>query len=130
MLWPEARPAGPPPEDPNPRAVTTLVEAGEFELLASGDAESPTLLGLELPDVDVLKVPHHGSEDAGLAEALERLAPEVAGIGVGADNGYGHPTPSTLAALEAAGAAVYRTDTDGTIEVSVADGELAVTTER
>jgi competence protein ComEC len=129
VLWPEPR-EGPPPEDPNLRAVTTLVSAGDFELLASGDAESPSLAALDLPDVDVLKVPHHGSEDEGLPPILAELRPEVAGIGVGEDNGYGHPTPSTLAALEQAGADVYRTDLDGTTEVTVADGGLAVSTER
>ena len=129
VLWPEPR-EGPPPEDANTRAVTTLVSAGDFDLLASGDAESPSLAPLELPDVDVLKVPHHGSEDEGLPRLLSELRPEVAAIGVGEDNGYGHPTASTLAALEQAGADVYRTDLDGTVEVTVADGGLAVTTER
>jgi competence protein ComEC len=129
VLWPEPR-EGPSPEDPNLRAVTTLVSAGEFELLASGDAESPSLASLELPDVDVLKVPHHGSEDEGLPELLTELRPEVAGIGVGEDNGYGHPTPSTIAALEESGADVYRTDLDGTIEATVTAGGLEVTAER
>jgi competence protein ComEC len=129
VLWPEAR-EGPPPEDPNLRAVTTLVSAGDFELLASGDAESPSLAALDLPDVDLLKVPHHGSEDEGLQPILAELKPEVAGIGVGEDNGYGHPTPSTLDALEGAGADVYRTDLDGTIEVTVANGGLVVSRER
>ena len=51
---------------------------------------------LDLPDVDAIKVPHHGSSDPGLPEALERLRPEVAGIEVGLHNTYGHPAPSTL----------------------------------
>ena len=130
VLAPEPRDPGPAPEDPNPRAVTVLVSAGELELLASGDAESPSLAPLELPDVDLLKVPHHGSSDDGLDEILARTRPEVAGIEVGADNGYGHPAPSTLAALDAAGAEVYRTDLDGTITVTAAGGELRVETER
>jgi competence protein ComEC len=49
---------------------------------------------------------------------------------VGEDNGYGHPTPSTLDALEDSGADVYRTDLDGTIQATVADGGIEVTTER
>ena len=47
-----------------------------------------------------MKVPHHGSADPGLPEVLARLRPEVAAIEVGA-NTYGHPAPSTLAALRA-----------------------------
>jgi len=130
VLSPEPRPPGPAPEDPNPRAVTAVVSADEFELLASGDAESPSLAPLGVPDVDLLKVPHHGSADEGLAEVLDRARPEVAGIGVGEDNTYGHPAPSTLEALREAGTTVYRTDLDGTITVTVAGGEMEVATDR
>ena len=49
--------------------------------------------------VDVLKVAHHGSEDAGLGALLDRTAPRLAVISVGADNPYGHPAAGTLAEL-------------------------------
>src|SRR5215210_1517616 len=110
-----------------PRATIT---AGGFELLLSADAESESLLPLALPDVDAIKVPHHGSSDPGLPEVLRRLRPEVAGIEVGRGNSYGHPTPSTLAALRAAGVATYRTDRDGTVSLTVRPHGLAVRTER
>jgi competence protein ComEC len=129
VLSPPARPPGPLPEDPNPRAVVAVVSAGDFDLLLSADAESEALLPLDLPDVDAMKVPHHGSSDPGLPEVLERLRPELAAIEVG-PNTYGHPTPSTLAALERAGARTYRTDRDGTVTASVDGGEAVVSTER
>jgi competence protein ComEC len=62
-------------------------------------------------------VPHHGSADPGLPELLDRVRPEVAGIEVGAHNLYGHPAPSTLAALRHARVTTYRTDRDGTISL-------------
>lgn len=130
ILAPAARPPGPPPEDPNLRAVVAIVSTGEFDLLLSADAESPSLAPLVLPDVDAMKVPHHGSADPGLSEILDRLRPEVAAIEVGADNGYGHPTPTTLAALHEAGVATYRTDRDGTITLTVEAGTMSVRTER
>ena len=92
LLSPAPRPPGPAPEDPNPRAVVATVSSGGFDLLLSADAESESLLPLDLPDVDAMKVPHHGSSDPGLPEVLERLRPEVAAIEVG-PNTYGHPTP-------------------------------------
>ncbi|HLZ48450.1 MAG TPA: hypothetical protein VKR80_07360, partial [Candidatus Limnocylindria bacterium] len=49
--------------------------------------------------------------------------PELALISVGLDNRYGHPTADTLAALAAV--PTYRTDRDGTVEVS-ADGRRLV----
>jgi competence protein ComEC len=129
ILSPPPRPRGPPPEDPNPRAVVALLSAGSFDLLLSADAESEALLPLDLPDVDAMKVPHHGSSDPGLSAVLERLRPELAAIEVG-PNTYGHPTPSTLAALRHAGVRTYRTDRDGTVTLSVDGGEATVSTER
>jgi competence protein ComEC len=129
VLSPPPRPRGPPPEDPNPRAIVALVSAGGFDLLLSADAESDTLLPLELPDVDAMKVPHHGSSDPGLPQVLRSVRPELAAIEVG-PNTYGHPTPSTLAALERADVRTYRTDRDGTVSVTVGGGEAMVSTER
>ncbi len=125
LLSPRRRPAGPPPEDPNPRAVVAVVSSEGFDLLLSADAESPTLSGLHLPDVDAMKVPHHGSADPGLPQVLERLRPEVASVPVGS-NTYGHPTRSTLAALRSAGASVHRTDHEGTVRLTVRDGAIQV----
>jgi len=121
ILSPSPRPPGPPPEDPNPRAVVAIVHSGGFELMLSADAESPTLAGLDLPDVDAIKVPHHGSADPGLRDVLERLRPEVAVIEVG-ENSYGHPNPETLRTLERTVPHVRRTDRDGTVRL-VVDGD-------
>jgi competence protein ComEC len=129
ILSPPPRPRGPPPDDPNPRAVVAVVSAGSFDLLLSADAESDALLPLHLPDVDAMKVPHHGSADPGLPEVLDRLRPQLAAIEVG-QNTYGHPTPSTLAALARAGIPTYRTDRDGTVTLTVDGDHAMVSTER
>ena len=128
VLSPPPRPPGPVPEDPNPRAVVAIVSSGAFDLLLSADAESEALLPLDLPDVEAMKVPHHGSSDPGLPEVLDRLRPEIAGIEVGV-NSYGHPAPSTLAALDHAHVTTYRTDRDGTVTLTVKHGQMNVTTE-
>ena len=67
-----------------------------------------------LPDVDVLIAGHHGSKYASSERLLEAVRPEYAVLSVGY-NSYGHPAPETLARLEAAGCAIYRTDWMGTI---------------
>ena len=105
------------------------MSAGSFDLWLSADAESGAILPLPLHPVEAMKVSHHGSADPGLPSVLERLRPQVAAIEVGADNTYGHPTPETLAALNAAVPHVYRTDRDGTVTLTVRDGRVRVTTE-
>ena len=130
VLSPPPRPPGPAPEDPNPRGVVAIVSSDGFDLLLSADAESVALLPLDLPDVDAMKVPHHGSSDPGLPEVLARLRPELAGIEVGLHNTYGHPAPETLKALRHAHVATYRTDRDGTITLTIEEDGMHVDTER
>jgi competence protein ComEC len=130
VLSPPPRPPGPPPDDPNPRAVVALVSEGGFDLLLSADAESEALLPLELPRVEAMKVPHHGSSDPGLPQLLERLRPEVAAVEVGRHNPYGHPAPSTLATLRRAGVRTWRTDRDGTVTLTVRGRRMEVDGDR
>jgi competence protein ComEC len=131
IYGPPPRPPGPPPDDPNPRAVAAVVSYGDFDLFLSGDAESDALQQYsDLPDVEAMKVSHHGSGDPGLPQLLERLRPAVAAIEVGEGNSYGHPRPETLAALHAAVPHVYRTDKDGTVRLTVDGGRMTVGTGR
>ncbi len=63
-------------------------------MLLTADAEAEAV-PIDPGPVDVLKVAHHGSDDAGLGPLLDRTSPRLAVISVGADNPYGHPTPET-----------------------------------
>jgi competence protein ComEC len=50
----------------------------------------------------------------------------VAVMEVGRRNTYGHPTPQALNAVKASGAALYRTDRDGTVRLTVTGDRLHV----
>lgn len=78
----------------------------------------------------VLKVAHHGSRTSTLPEFLWRVRPQVAVISVGEGNGFGHPHPSVLAALEGTGAALYRTDLDGAVRMASDGTSWQVTSHR
>jgi competence protein ComEC len=129
VLWP--RDAGVPGVDPNDHAVVLLASYGETDILLPADAESNVTARLRLPAVEVLKVAHHGSEDAGLADELRTLRPRIAVISVGARNDYGHPRPETLAALTAVpGLQLLRTDADGRVVVESDGTTIRVRSER
>ncbi|MGW1889061.1 ComEC/Rec2 family competence protein [Streptomyces sp. NPDC002004] len=122
VLWPPAHPM-PAPDGPNDASVVLLVHTAGLTLLLLGDLEPPSQQALlrspawaATGPVDVLKVAHHGSayQDPLL---LRRAAPRLALISVGEDNPYGHPAPGTVAALQANGAEVLRTDQDGAVAV-------------
>ncbi len=129
VLWPD----GGVPVEPattgrgiNDTSIVLLGEANGRRFLLTGDAEEdvdPALVARGLPAIDVLKVAHHGSATATSAALLAAARPTLALISVGADNDYGHPAPSTVERIRAAGARVLRTDLDGSIAVELrADG--------
>ena len=98
-------------------------------LLLTGDIEPEAARGVRDAvagrDYDVLKVAHHGSaaQDPVLVEGARA---EVALIGVGADNTFGHPAPRTLDLLRRSGSLVLRTDLDGDVAVARDGGGLVV----
>ncbi|MEU9287590.1 ComEC/Rec2 family competence protein [Streptomyces sp. NPDC048275] len=131
VLWPPPNPA-PTSDGPNDSSVALLVRSAGLRLLLLGDLEPPAQQALlrspaaaEVAGVDVLKVAHHGSayQDPGL---IRTVAPRLALISCGRDNPYGHPAPSTVAALRAGGAVVLRTDEDGALAVAGGSGGLSV----
>lgn len=135
LRWQVLAPAGPTPmsgegSPANNASLVLLLEVRGVRVLAAGDLEpegqaalDATVPGLQ---VDVLKVPHHGSRRQD-HEWLAGLRSRVALVSAGRDNDYGHPAPETLAALEAAGALVARTDLRGDVAVVLGpDGQLSV----
>jgi competence protein ComEC len=99
------------PSDINNNSVVLRVAFGRTSILMTGDAQAEAesrLLahGADLR-ADILKVGHHGSAYSS--------TPAI--ISCGLHNVFGHPSPRTLAALQAAGATVYRTDLDGGISI-------------
>ncbi|HWO16558.1 MAG TPA: ComEC/Rec2 family competence protein [Solirubrobacterales bacterium] len=114
--------------DPNAQALVILARWRDFSMLLSADAETEAA-PVDPGPIDVLKVAHHGSDDAGLGALLDRTAPKLAVISVGDGNHYGHPTPSTLATLSGQGVETFRTDRDGSIELDMSGAAIHVSTE-
>ncbi|HSS34050.1 MAG TPA: ComEC/Rec2 family competence protein [Solirubrobacterales bacterium] len=127
VLWP-------PPEllsqplagaDPNTQALVLLARWRDFTMLLTADAEAEAV-PIDPGPVDVLKVAHHGSDDAGLGALLDRTGPRLAVISVGAENPFGHPTGATLATLSQHGVRTMRTDRDGTVRIDVFKSRFAI----
>ena len=131
VLWPPAHRGVEPGND---ASLVLAIDGGSCpRMLALGDlGEEPQrmLLGAyDLGRVDVVKVSHHGSPDQSL-ELYRVLAAPVSLIGVGVDNGYGHPSPDLIAELEALGSLIGRSDAHGLVLVSHGADGLAIWRER
>ena len=126
-------PAGRFGDDPNANSIVLRISYGTIDFLMTGDvggeAEDALVRSGYALDAEILKVGHHGSEYSTSKTFLAKVHPEVAVISVGEGNPYGHPHRQTLSSLADVGAAVYRTDTDGTIRVRTDGNSYSVTTE-
>ena len=128
VLWPPRSPLDRPPpgSDPNLGSLVVLARWRSFSMLLTGDAEAEAV-PIDPGPLDVLKVSHHGSDDAGLDALLGRTVPRVAVISVGEENPFGHPTPATLATLAEHRVRTLRTDRDGTVVIEADRRGVTVT---
>lgn len=120
-------------EGSNDNSLVMRVSYGARSVLFVGDLErlgEDTLLARspERLRADVLKVGHHGSRTSTSKVMLAAVAPRVAVISTGARNRFGHPHPTTLVELQAAGVRTLRTDRCGSVVVRTDGATLDVTT--
>ncbi len=127
VLWPPAELLGAASRGQDPNQLALVMEARwrHFSMLLAADAEAEAV-PLDPGPVDVLKVAHHGSDDAGLDDLLDRIQPQLAVISVGEGNSYGHPTRQTLLSLAEHHVPTLRTDSDGTIGIAVRRRSISV----
>lgn len=110
------------PEDANDSSIVVEMTYGELKYLFMGDATQTNEETRTWNDIDVLKVGHHGSNTSSSQEFLNQVLPEISIISVGKDNSYGLPKDKILDRLNKLGTTIYRTDTDGTIQI-LSDGK-------
>ncbi len=102
----------------NVSSLVLRLEFGNTSYLFMGDAEEENEETIHWPKTDVLKVGHHGSSTSSSESFLEQVQPQYAVIMVGKDNSYGLPTQETIDKLNNRGSEIYRTDEDGTIQMT------------
>lgn len=113
----------------NNSSAVVRIKYGDTIMLFTGDAEQEieTQLLDSGIDADVLKVGHHGAGSSSATSFIKAVSPEVAIISSGGE--YGHPHSDTLAILSEVGANIYRTDEQGTIQVT-ADQHKKITVDK
>lgn len=117
----------------NNHSAVLLLEYKEFNGIFTGDAEAKieeALVEQGLPDVDFLKVPHHGSYTSSTKEFVQAIKPQYSAISVGMGNEYGMPHERPLRDLAESGTNILRTDLQGDITLVYQDGECRVHTAR
>ena len=104
----------------NNQSIVALITTPDYSLLTTGDAEPDVQQLITPPNVDYLKVAHHGSRYQD--QRFNKLAdPEIAIISVGQGNKYGHPADSTVRLFKN----VVRTDKNGAIAIDPITGSVS-----
>ena len=102
-------------------AFIFTLNISNVKILFTGDIEQEAekdLAGiLEELKVDILKVPHHGSNTSLSMEFLKKVNFKTALISVGKNNYYGHPNEETILKLQ--NKKIYRTDQMGIVYIII-----------
>ena len=115
-------------ENDNSNVIYTELNGYKFMFMgdASINTEKEILDKYNSPDIDVLKVGHHGSKTSSSKAFIDEINPKYAVISVGKNNRYGHPNKEVLDNLN--NSKVYRTDKDGSIMFKMKNNKLEIET--
>ena len=115
-------------ENDNSNVIYTELDGYKFMFMgdASVTTEKEILDNYNLPDIDVLKVGHHGSKTSSSKEFIDDINPKYSVISVGKNNRYGHPNKEVLETLK--DSRVYRTDQNGSIMFKMKNNKLKIET--
>ena len=115
-------------KDANEFSLVSMVSFEDFDILLTGDI-SPDVSDIlaeklgygRYDDIEILKVPHHGSKNGLTEKLLQVVHPETAIISVGKNNRYGHPHDEVIELLREKEIEILRTDQMGNIEIQIED---------
>lgn len=114
----------------NDDSTILLFNIYDYKFLFMGDASIKTeeylLNNYILPNVDILKVGHHGSYTSTSTDFINVIKPKYSVISVGENNIYKHPNKNVLDILD--NTKLFRTDVDGTIEVKISKKRYKIKT--
>ena len=132
VLSPPREPLTETDDDLNNNSVVLRLVYGEASFLLTGDLEAEgeeaLLDGSSELRATVLKVGHHGSDGSTTPAFLDAVNPSVAVISAGAENPFGHPSPTTR--LRLAGVPLLRTDENGDVRFETDGASLWVDFQR
>lgn len=101
--------------DPNNNSIVLEYRNGKDKMLFMGDAGREIEKTLDVSDVDLIKIGHHGSSNSSDPSFISSINPKYAVITCGENNRYNHPDKETMDTLKDENIKVYRTDECGDI---------------
>ena len=117
-------------DNENDNSNVIYIDLNSYKFMFMGDAsittEKEILDKYNLPDIDVLKIGHHGSKTSSSKDFIDEINPKYSVISVGQNNRYGHPNNEVLDNLN--DSKIYRTDQNGSIMFKINNNKLKIET--
>ena len=108
----------------NEMSLTFRIDYNNHSALFTGDIGKETIgrmikdaYCVENMDVDILKVPHHGSKNSNVPKFFDLVSPKYSVFSYGRNNNYGHPNQETVDSIENTGSKVLKTGESGQIDI-------------
>ncbi len=118
----------------NDRSCSLLISGAGGRTLLTADIEASAEAWLvargDLPTVDLVVAPHHGSRSSSSPAFVDALRARVVVFPVGYRSRFGHPHPQVWSRWAEAGARAYRTDSQGAIHARFDREGMHVSAER
>lgn len=91
----------------NNNSLVMKLTYNNYNILFTGDIEKiaeeeiiKTYTKTNKLNTNIIKIAHHGSKTSSIQEFLNLVKPQIALIGVGKDNNFGHPNDDVIKRLE------------------------------
>ena len=116
--------------DMNGDSIVLKVTFSKISFLLTGDlninGEKRLIKAGYILKTDVLKVGHHGAEDANSEEFIDKVIPKIAVLSVGKKNRYGYPSNVVIERFKTRKIPLYRTDINGTIIIQTDGNTISI----
>ncbi|MCQ1061939.1 DNA internalization-related competence protein ComEC/Rec2 [Staphylococcus aureus] len=111
--------------DKNEYSIITMITYQNKKVLLMGDAsknnESLLLKKYNLPEIDILKVGHHGSKTSSSKEFIEMIKPKISLISSGKNNMYHLPNIEVVKRLQRIRSRIYNSQQNGQVTIDLDD---------
>lgn len=106
----------------------SMLFTGDIEKIAEEKILTMYKNNIKKLEAKILKIAHHGSKTSSTYNFLKAVNPQIALIGVGKDNKFGHPNNEIIKRLEYFNCRIYRTDESGEIAIKVNKNNISIKT--
>lgn len=126
VIWPNQSTS----DNENNMSLVSLLSYFKNNILFTGDIEmevEQSVADKVGSTIEIIKVPHHGSNTSSSCYFLNILKPEIGIISVGQNNLYNHPSKDVLFRYNNINSEIYRTDENGMIKIILGKDNYKIT---